>query len=71
MTGQTKRTRQVPARAPILAVGLILIVAGVVFTLQGFNVMTGSGMSGSSLWEIVGPIIVVVGIALVIRSRRA
>jgi uncharacterized RDD family membrane protein YckC len=59
------------SRAPILIVGLILIVAGVVFSLQGFNVMTGSGMSGSSLWEVLGPLIAVVGIVLVVRSRRA
>ncbi|MGI4895358.1 MAG: hypothetical protein ACRYF3_09615 [Janthinobacterium lividum] len=53
-----------------LAVGIVLIVAGILWLLQGLDVMGGSAMSGSSTWTIVGPIIAVLGIVLVVASRR-
>ncbi|WP_345763524.1 hypothetical protein [Diaminobutyricibacter sp. McL0608] len=59
---------------PFLVPGVILSGAGLVWTLQGFNVLPGSAMSGSSFWAVVGPIILVVGLVLigiaVARSRR-
>ena len=59
---------------PFLVPGVILTGAGLVWTLQGFNVLPGSAMSGSSFWAVVGPIILVVGLVLigiaVARSRR-
>jgi hypothetical protein len=54
--------------------GIVVTLAGVVWTLQGFNVIGGSVMSGVTLWAIVGPIVVIVGLALlglgIARSRR-
>lgn len=60
---------------PFLVVGVILIAAGVIWTLQGFNVIGGSVMSGSSLWAVLGPIVFLVGlvaivIAVLIARRR-
>lgn len=60
---------------PYLVPGVVLAAIGLVWTLQGFNVLQGSVMSGSSLWAIIGPIVLVVGvilivIAIVIASRR-
>lgn len=61
---------------PWVLIGVILIAVGLVWTLQGFGVMGGSAMSGSSLWATIGPIVLVVGIVLigvgigVDRSRR-
>lgn len=49
-----------------LVVGVILIGAGLVWTLQGFNVIGGSVMSGSSLWAVLGPIVVVVGLVAIV-----
>ncbi|WP_308493092.1 hypothetical protein [Microbacterium terrisoli] len=51
---------------PLLVVGVILIAVGLVWTLQGFNVLGGSAMSGSSLWATVGPIVVLIGIVLIV-----
>lgn len=51
---------------PFLVVGVILIGAGLVWTLQGFNVIGGSVMSGSSLWAVLGPIVVVVGLVAIV-----
>ena len=60
---------------PFLVPGVILGLLGLVWTLQGFNVIGGSAMSGSSLWATVGPIVLVVGlvligIAIAIAARR-
>lgn len=47
-------------------VGVLLLVAGTVFALQGFGVLGGSVMSGSSFWAAAGPIIAVAGLALLV-----
>ena len=61
---------------PFLVPGVVLSVVGLVWTLQGLDVLRGSVMSGSSLWVTIGPIVlliglVLIGIAIAIRRRRA
>jgi uncharacterized RDD family membrane protein YckC len=59
---------------PFLLAGVILSAIGLVWTLQGLDVLRGSAMSGSPLWATVGPIVLVVGVALIViaiaRRRR-
>ncbi|MFT2817935.1 hypothetical protein [Leifsonia sp. A12D58] len=50
---------------PYLVPGVILTCVGLVWTLQGLNVLGGSAMSGSSLWATVGPIVLLVGLVLI------
>lgn len=50
---------------PFLLPGVILSCVGLVWTLQGLNVLRGSAMSGSSLWATVGPIVLLVGLVLI------
>jgi hypothetical protein len=54
---------------------VILSCVGLVWTLQGFNILPGSAMSGSSVWATIGPIVLLVGVVLIIvgivRRRRA
>jgi len=50
---------------PFLVPGVILGAIGLVWTLQGFNVLGGSAMSGSPLWATIGPIVLVVGLVLI------
>jgi hypothetical protein len=55
----------------LVGVGAVAVVAGVVFALQGFGVLGGSVMSGSSLWAGLGPIIAVGGLLAVgVGTRR-
>jgi hypothetical protein len=54
-----------------LVVGVALILVGVVWTLQGLDVMGGSGMSGNTLWAVVGPIVALIGAYLVVRAVRS
>lgn len=61
---------------PYLVPGVILSAVGLIWTLQGLDVLRGSVMSGSSLWATIGPIVLVVGLVFlgisigVARRRR-
>jgi putative effector of murein hydrolase LrgA (UPF0299 family) len=53
--------------------GLVLGLLGLLFTLQGVGVIEGSSMSNTTTWSILGPVILLVGVALFsvgIRGRR-
>jgi hypothetical protein len=50
--------------------GVLLLIAGTVFALQGFGVLGGSVMSGSNFWAAAGPIIAVAGLVLLIGAAR-
>jgi len=52
------------------AVGLIVAVFGLVWALQGFGVLGGSPMSNTTTWSIIGPITVLIGIAIAVFSWR-
>jgi hypothetical protein len=55
----------------LLAVGALLVIVGAVWFLQGIDVLGGSGMSGKTLWAVVGPIVALIGVgALVLGGRR-
>jgi hypothetical protein len=45
----------------LMGIGVLLVVVGAVWFLQGIDVLGGSGMSGKALWAVVGPIVAVVG----------
>ncbi|MQY26788.1 LPXTG cell wall anchor domain-containing protein [Nocardia aurantia] len=48
-----------------LIVGILLVLMGGVWTLQGLNLLgqTG-GMNGQAIWAVIGLIVVVVGLVL-------
>lgn len=59
-------------RYVIIVVGAILVVFGVVFTLQGVGILVGSAMTGDRTWAIIGPVLAVIGlVALVFGVRRS
>ena len=56
-----------------VVVGVVLVLLGLLWTLQGFGVVEGSSMSGTTAWSIIGPIVLLVGgfvVAAGIRGRR-
>ena len=57
-------------RIVMLVIGGLLFVAGVVWTLQGLDILGGSGMSGHAVWAVIGPIVAIVGAVLVLRTLR-
>ena len=47
--------------------GLILVLAGAIFTLQGLGAVGGgNAMSGVTFWAIAGPVIALAGVTLAI-----
>jgi hypothetical protein len=59
---------------PFLVAGVVMSGVGLVWTLQGLDVLRGSVMSGSPVWATVGPIVLMVGLVLlgvaIARRRR-
>jgi hypothetical protein len=51
--------------------GALLILVGLIWTLQGLDVLGGSVMSGMTLWAIIGPIVAILGAWLVAGVVRA
>jgi hypothetical protein len=51
-------------------IGLVVMAAGVLFTLQGVGVVKGSFMTNTTTWTILGPIIALAGATYAYRSRR-
>lgn len=54
----------------LITAGAVVMVAGVIFALQGFGVLGGSVMSGSSLWAVLGPLIAIAGLLAVVAGAR-
>lgn len=54
----------------IVVVGVLLVLAGAVWTLQGLNYLGGSAMSGDKTWAVVGPIVVLVGLGALLWGLR-
>ena len=50
--------------------GGIFILVGIVWFLQGINILLGSFMSGQLLYAILGGLIGIVGIALLVFANR-
>ena len=53
-----------------VVVGVVLVLAGVTFGLQGLGVLGGSAMSGQNAWAVLGPLIALVGVVLVVGGLR-
>lgn len=57
-------------RIVVLVLSALMIVVGVVLTLQGLDILKGSGMSGVEFWAVVGPAVAGFGVALGIVGLR-
>jgi drug/metabolite transporter superfamily protein YnfA len=61
-------------RIAIAVLGLFVALFGLLFTLQGIGAVSGSPMSNTTTWSILGPIIALIGIALAFfgwRNRKS
>jgi amino acid transporter len=54
----------------LVSIGVIVVLLGAVFSLQGFGVLKGSPMSDTATWSITGPIIVLIGLVIVWLGAR-
>jgi uncharacterized membrane protein YjjP (DUF1212 family) len=51
-------------RRLVLIPAVLLVLAGLVFTLQGTGLLKGSAMTGARQWEVIGIVVVVIGLVL-------
>lgn len=57
-------------RIVLVGAGVLIAVAGVIFTLQGLGDIGGSVMSGVTFWAVAGPVIALAGLAIAAAGVR-
>ena len=50
--------------------GVVCLLVGGVWLLQGINILPGSFMTGQTKWAVIGGLLLVAGIALLISANR-
>ncbi|WP_433349364.1 hypothetical protein [Micromonospora sp. CA-111912] len=56
-----------------LTLGLLAMVVGAVWTVQGLGYVGGSVMTDRRIWALIGPLLVLIGLVTIwrgLRSRR-
>jgi len=54
----------------LVGVGIVLVLLGGLWLLQGVGILGGSVMTGQMFWAIIGAILLIVGIALCVLGVR-
>jgi hypothetical protein len=54
----------------VLTVGVVCVLVGGIWTLQGLGVIGGSFMTNSPTWLVIGLVITVAGLAMIILGTR-
>lgn len=54
----------------MMVLGVVLVLIGLLWLFQGLGTIGGSGMSGNTLWAVVGPVVAVIGAVLAIQGQR-
>lgn len=57
-------------RTAVFVLGVLVVLVGAVFALQGIGVLPGSTMTGDPKWAVIGAVMVVVGVAGVVFGLR-
>jgi hypothetical protein len=53
-----------------LVIGVVLVLIGLLWTLQGLDVLGGSSMSGVGIWAVIGPFVALIGVVVALGARR-
>jgi hypothetical protein len=53
-----------------IAAGIVVVIVGAVFALQGFGVLGGSFMSNNHTYQVVGPLVALAGLVLAALGLR-
>jgi hypothetical protein len=51
-------------------VGVLCLLVGCVWFLQGINVLPGSFMTGQTKWAVYGGLLVIAGVAVLVAANR-
>jgi hypothetical protein len=51
-------------------IGILLALTGVIWFLQGINILPGSFMTGQTQWAIYGGLAIVIGVGVIVVANR-
>ena len=54
----------------LLGLGVLLLLTGVVWTLQGVGILPGSYMTGQTFWAVMGVLALIAGAGLCVAGLR-
>ncbi|SCG64857.1 hypothetical protein [Micromonospora halophytica] len=54
-----------------LTLGLLAVVVGAVWTVQGLGYVSGSVMTDQRVWAVLGPVLTLAGLGLLWRGMRS
>ena len=54
----------------LMPLGVLAVVLGGLWTLQGLDIVGGSVLSGVGMWAVIGPIVAVAGLVLIAVGVR-
>ena len=57
-------------RALGIALGVLMVLMGAIWTFQGLGYIEGSVMTDQTIWAVIGPVLAGLGVALVIVAAR-
>ena len=57
-------------RALLVALGVVMVLVGAVWTFQGLGYLKGSPMTDQEIWAILGPLLAGLGVGLVVVAAR-
>jgi uncharacterized membrane protein HdeD (DUF308 family) len=57
-------------RIVTIVAGVLCLLLGCVWILQGINILPGSFMTGQTKWAIYGALLVIIGIGLLFSANR-
>jgi hypothetical protein len=57
-------------RPLVVGIGVVLILVGIVWTLQGLGYLGGSAMSGVAIWAVIGPVVAFMGVLVAVWGAR-
>jgi hypothetical protein len=58
-------------RAVWIIFGIVGVLIGAFWTLQGLDIVKSGAMAGNTMWAIIGPIVAVVGLLLLLYGSRS
>ncbi|MBI2172376.1 MAG: hypothetical protein HYU30_10265 [Chloroflexi bacterium] len=57
-------------RWTLIALGVLSSLTGIIWVLQGLDILGGSFMSGNSMWGWIGAVALVIGLGLLYLGLR-
>ncbi len=54
----------------LIVIGIVLVIVGVIWLLQGSNVLSFGAMAGHRRWIALGALLGIVGIILIVAGAR-